>query len=192
MLCNKKGLRIIMIFMIISSLFLGGCSNQDENVKKLETEEQIDYETKSYNVKLEDMDKIQSLLNLFLMSAVKEGSYIDILDGRYNYNDNNELIYVFLYNSYSSNNELETSSNIGFITASKITCINLVNENLDFAFIEDELIEFIETDKKTSNASSIIVKTTLHNTKENKDYNYMITFKIINEIEHDIKIDLLN
>lgn len=192
MLCNKKGLRIIMIFMIISSLFLGGCSNQDENVKKLETEEQIDYETKSYNVKLEDMDKIQSLLNLFLMSAVKEGSYIDILDGRYNYNDNNELIYVFLYNSYSSNNELETSSNIGFITASKITCINLVNENLDFAFIEDELIEFIETDKKTSNESSIIVKTTLHNTKENKDYNYMITFKIINEIEHDIKIDLLN
>lgn len=192
MLCNKKGLKIIMIFMIISSLFLGGCSNQDENVKKIETEEQIDYETKSYNVKLEDMDKIQSLLNLFLMSAVKEGSYIDILDGRYNYNDNNELIYVFLYNSYSSNNELETSSNIGFITASKITCINLVNENLDFAFNENELIEFIETDKKTSNESSIIVKTTLHNKKENKDYNYMITFKIINEIEHDIKIDLLN
>ena len=181
MLCNKKGLKIIMIFMIISSLFLGGCSNQDENVKKIETEEQIDYETKSYNVKLEDMDKIQSLLNLFLMSAVKEGSYIDILDGRYNYNDNNELIYVFLYNSYSSNNELETSSNIGFITASKITCINLVNENLDFAFNENELIEFIETDKKTSNESSIIVKTTLHNKKENKDYNYMITFKIINE-----------
>jgi cell division protein FtsI/penicillin-binding protein 2 len=189
---SKKNLFIIITF--ISTLLLSSCSTEGRNQDLSNTKENTEYETKHYNVNLEDISKIQDSLNLFLISTIDEENYIDILDGKYIYNGNNDLSYIFLYNLYNSNNELKTSSNIGFVTISKITCINLVNENPDFTFTEDSLIEFIENDKKSnkSNLDSIKMKTILYNSKENKIYNYMLTFKVKNEIDHEIKIDLLN
>lgn len=155
---SKKDLLIIIF---INTLLVSSCSIQDQNHDISNIQKHTESEIKSYNVNLEDISKIQGSLNVFLTSTINQENHIDILNGKYIYDDSNQLIYVFLYDLYKFNSELKVSGNIGFATTSRITCINLINENPDFAFTEDNLIEFLENDKQSnkSNLNSIRFKT---------------------------------
>ena len=77
MISKKILFSIIIIFIIINILLTSGCSNKGETQKIPTIEKNVENENKTnnYNVNLEDLNKIQSSLNFFLISTINEEGY---------------------------------------------------------------------------------------------------------------------
>ena len=177
-----KKFLIITCSIILSSIILSSCSINEPS-KEVSTNSQ-EQQQDNISVNIKDINEIQSLLNSLVTSITTVENKINIADGKYTYTKNNELVYVFIYDICDYDDNIITSCFLGFATPSKITSINLTAENPDFIF-SDYLVKLGEVEE----SNSVKIETTLYNKKEDSLCDYIVTFRIITEMDHDIKIE---